>query len=82
MIVTVNTASGARYTFNNRTMKWMRYHPTKEITGLPPDKEGLPFTSGELIEWPVINLGYRVMFDDTKVGVVYTTQVMAGYVEF
>lgn len=81
MIISIMTASGARYTFNRRTMRWMRYHESVDITGLPPDREGLPFTSGTLTEWPAIILGHRIMFDDTKVGVVYTTQVMSGYVE-
>ena len=81
MIVNVTTASGAKYEFNHEAMTWSRYHESIDIYGLGPDEKGKPVTSGELVEWPVLAIGRRIMFDDVKAGTVYTTSIISGYTD-
>ena len=78
MIVHVTTASGARYTFNRRDLSWTRYHHSIDIHNFPSNS-GDGVTKGMLVEWPAIIVGNRMMFDDTAVGTVYTTQIISAY---
>jgi hypothetical protein len=82
MTIQFRTASGALYTMDRERMTWERYHQNLEVHGLPNDNSYSRNVSnrGTLVEWPVVAVGYRVMFDDVKIGAVYTTQVLESKV--
>jgi len=83
MIVQFKTKSGAHYTMDSENLTWERYHRTVEIHGLPNQNtfSRNVSNSGYLIEWPAIIAGHRVMFDDTRIGVIYTTEVVEATVD-
>jgi hypothetical protein len=83
MVVNFKTASGAHYCMDRTNMTWERYHASVTIHNLPNDNNYSRNVSnhGILTEWPAIILGARVMFNDTKVGVIYTTPIISGYTD-
>ena len=55
-------------------MTWERSHPDRPILGLGLE---LGYERGELAEWPAIITGRQLHFDDTIVGQIVSTPIMA-----
>jgi hypothetical protein len=62
------------YILDSDEMTWERQHPSIPIWGLGLE---LGQEGGHLVEWPVIITGKQLHFNDTEVGQIISTPIMA-----